>query len=62
MAIIDAMDVRGLDLNLLIPLRVLLTERQVLGGDTAQQYLQQCLAGGEGGIGGCGVSPRIHRL
>ncbi|MDB6013157.1 MAG: Transcriptional regulator [Gammaproteobacteria bacterium] len=29
MAIIDAMDVRGLDLNLLIPLRVLLTERHV---------------------------------
>jgi DNA-binding transcriptional LysR family regulator len=29
MAIIDAMDVRGLDLNLLIPLRALLTERHV---------------------------------
>jgi DNA-binding transcriptional LysR family regulator len=29
MAIIDVMDVRGLDLNLLIPLRVLLTERHV---------------------------------
>jgi DNA-binding transcriptional LysR family regulator len=29
MAIIDAMDLRGLDLNLLIPLRVLLTERHV---------------------------------
>jgi DNA-binding transcriptional LysR family regulator len=29
MAIIAHMDVRGLDLNLLIPLRVLLTERQV---------------------------------
>ncbi len=29
MAIIDAMDVRGLDLNLLIPLRVLLAERHV---------------------------------
>jgi DNA-binding transcriptional LysR family regulator len=29
MAIIEAMDLRGLDLNLLIPLRVLLTERHV---------------------------------
>jgi DNA-binding transcriptional LysR family regulator len=29
MAIIASMDVRGLDLNLLIPLRVLLTERHV---------------------------------